>query len=827
MQQLDNHQHEIEMGAERPRPLIFIDNIFSFFNRRWIKYPLLLMLAFTLTLLVAVSVFFLMVVNGFFAPIPDRDELKSIHHAESTIVYSSDGDELGRYYLVNRLQIEYDQISEHFIDALIATEDARFYSHGGIDIQSMFRVLFKTIILGDRKAGGGSTISQQLAKNLYPRKEYGAWSIAVNKFREMVIAGHIEEFYDKDDILLLYLNTVPFSDNTYGIEVASRRFFGKPAAECEILEAATIIGMLKATSVYNPRTQPDLAVHRRNLVLQRMVQNSYLDPELYDSLYQEPIFLNYTMDDFKEGPATYFRMHLANELTAWALANPKPDGSLYNIYTDGLRVFTTLDKTLQDYAELAVAQHMTALQTDFDNHWKQDTLLQEEELKALYRNTESYRKGRLDGKTDEQLFIEANALRPVVKDVIFGDSLAEWTAMDSLFHFYSRLNSGFLVAEPNTGRVLVWVGGIDFNTYQFDHIKASRQVGSTYKPAVYAAALKQGYEPCDIFYNRLIYYSKFQWAPGNADSKYGGSYTMRRALSQSVNTIAVQMIMRTTTDSVRDISAKLGIQTPIPRFPSIALGAADIPLYDMAKMYATFANRGMNIPFRSIDRIEDSEGNIIADFNAMTHKGNQAIDTMMSDIMTDMLMDAVDKGTGRRLRFRYKLELPIAGKTGTTQGHADGWFIGYTPDIIGGVWVGGADRRIRFRTLNLGQGANMALPVWGLFMQQALQNDNYAHWNSNMFPEPDSLTTAILDCRLAYRSRGVIVLQASDEPKDKAPELNPIQLREIQNTTSLKPERITILRPKPTPKKEEDAQPAPEERPTLLRRIFGRNEGEN
>ncbi len=801
--------------------------IFRFLDKPYIKYPILVISGAILSVAIAVTAFFLLVLNEFFAPIPERDELKSIHHAESSIIYGSDETELGRYYLVNRVKIEYEEISEHYIDALIATEDARFYDHGGVDIRSMFRVLFKSIILGDRSAGGGSTISQQLAKNLYPRKDFGAWSIAVNKFREMIIAGRIEEFYDKEEILLLYLNTVPFSDNTYGIEVASRRFFGRHASEVSLAEAATIIGMLKATSIYNPRTQPDLAIQRRNLVLSRMLQHNYIERPLFDSLSILPLNLNYTMDDFREGPARYFRVHVAEELKNWARSNPRSDGSQYNIYTDGLRIFTTLNPVLQQYAEEAVLEHMTALQKDFDRHWKNDTLLTGAEINALYRNTETYRSLRSAGMSDDEIFAHAELPRPVPEDVVewAGDSV--WTALDSLYYFYTRLNTGFLVAHPHDGSILAWVGGIDFERYMFDHIKASRQVGSTYKPAVYATALAQGYEPCMYMPNRLITYRGYRWTPGNADGKYGGYYSMKGALAHSINTIAVQMIFRTGVDSVREMTSKLGVKTEVPSFPSISLGAADIPLLDMAQMYATFANQGVHTSFRTIRRIEDRFGNVLYQHTPDTSAPQQAMDKDHALMMTHMLTNAIDSGTGRRLRFRYNLRLPIAGKTGTTQGHADGWFIGYTPDVIGGVWVGGADRRIRFRTLNLGQGANMALPIWGLFMQKALANEEYAPWQSSRFPELDSVQTAMLHCRM-YSSTGMGAVLASGGEATTADQVRTslIESRRPQSQDISQPRQAPtiILRPGGTSRQQStESEQKEEERPGLFRRIFGRN----
>lgn len=685
-------------------------------------------LVFTFLLLLVLSVRF-----GAFGKLPTQSELMAIKQDNATIIYGSDRQTLGKYFIINRTTVDFDDIALPVYDALVATEDSRFFEHRGIDLRAWARVLFKTIIMQDPSGGGGSTLSQQLAKNLFPRKNYWKLTIPVAKFKEMFIATRLERAYEKEELLNLYLNTVPFGANVYGVQAAARTFFNKDASDVNNQEAAMLVGMLKANTKYNPVRNPKSALSRRNIVLLQMAKYGYIRPSEADSLKAMPIELDYYRESDGEGLATYFREHLRQELKPILKNLKKDDGSNYNLYTDGLKIHTTINTRLQAYAEQAVAEHMKSLQNQFDKHWKGDKAYgSERNIQAAIKRTERYKSMKNRGASEEEIM---TAFEKPSRMTVFsygGDVIKEMTPLDSLKYYYTKLNAGFIATDPKTGDILAWVGGIDQQYYKYDHVKSKRQAGSVFKPIVYATAIENGIPPCSYIENQLVTYADYEdWQPHNADDQYGGVYSMEGAIRSSVNSVAVNLIMRTGVDSVRWMAESMGIKSKIPKAPSIALGTAEVSLYDMAQVYGTLANRGVHNELQFIKRIETKSGEVI--YEAPEKESKRVISENSAAVMTHLLQAVVDSGTARRLRFKYQLAHDVAGKTGTTQSHADGWFMGYTPDIVGGAWVGGEYPTVRFRSLSLGQGANTALPIFGRFMKKVAAYKSSRKYVSSQF----------------------------------------------------------------------------------------------
>ncbi|MEM1218498.1 MAG: transglycosylase domain-containing protein [Bacteroidota bacterium] len=702
-----------------------------------------------LLIFLLISLFVVSISMGAFGKVPTQRDLVRVNHQLGSEVFANDGSLLGRYYLENRATVEYTDISPHFINALVATEDARFFSHAGVDFRSWGRVFFKTILMDNAASGGGSTISQQLAKNLYPRQDYEYASLVINKLKEVIIAMRLENLYTKEEILELYLNTVPFSENTYGIQVASRRFFSTTPGQLKPEQAAVLVAMLKATSTYNPVTRPERSTTRRNLVLGQMSRYGYLTEAEKDSLQGLPLQLKYSPIHHNAGMATYFREHLRIELRDALKDLRKPNGMAYNLYTDGLKIFTTLDGRLQQYAEEAVQEHLNQLQKDFVNHlegadpWENDTIL----LLAV-ENSVRYRSMISMGFNDCQ--IDSVFEKPVSMTVFDWDGCQRKTKMspmDSIKYYLGFLNAGFLAIDPETGAVKAWVGGIDHEYFQYDHVKSRRQVGSTFKPLVYTNAIQKGIAPCSYTGNYLRSYPRYNyWTPKNADNKYGGSYSMEGGLINSVNTISVSMAMRGGPKDIAKLAMDMGISGPVLGVPAIALGAVEASLLDMVTVYGTFAGRGVRPNVHYIDRIETADGQVLVDFTEQKSNGKRVLQEDEADMITAMLKTAVNRGTGQRLRWKYKLENELAGKTGTSQNHSDGWFIGYNSKLVAGVWVGAESPAVRFRNLRLGQGANTALPVFGLFTQKLNKDESLVAYREAKFPKASANVQAALSC---------------------------------------------------------------------------------
>lgn len=692
---------------------------------------------------------FLLVYLGVFGTLPDEEGLTNIKNNVASEVYSEDKELLGKYFLVNRTELRYEQLPPHLVNALIATEDARFMKHNGIDFRSMARVAFKSILLGDRSSGGGSTISQQLAKNIFPRESYGILTMPVNKIKEMIIARRLEGAYSKKEILTLYLNTVPFGENVFGVGAASHRFFGKTADKLEPEEAAVLVGMLKATTYFNPRRHPDRARDRRNVVLDQMVAYDYLKAEDAEALKEEELKLNYKNIALEDGLAPYFRQQLAEELKEKLKEFKKADGSTWNLYTDGLKIYTTIDSRLQKHAEVAMKVHMAGLQKTFNQHWSKRTLWKDSDngIQRDMKQSPRYQNLKKQGLSEEEILKKFKEPRKMEVWSWNGMKEVEMSSLDSIKYYKSFLHAGLLAVDPETGDVKAWVGGINHQYFKYDHVTSHRQVGSTFKPLVYAAAIDQGIvDPCEYIPNEKVTYLDYNnWTPGNADGKYEGYYSMMGGLVNSVNTVSAAVMMKVGVDEAYEFVRRFGFESELPRDPTLVLGTADLTLKEMVGAYTTFANRGFLAKPHYIVRVEDANGNVLFK-NPSKSKPERIMDVGTADMMAHMLSTVVDSGTARRLRFRYKLNADIGGKTGTTQDQTDGWFMGISSDLVVGVWVGGDERKVRFRSLSLGQGANTALPIYGRFMQKVYSDMKFREWKNQPLPQPGPSALSSMDC---------------------------------------------------------------------------------
>jgi len=696
---------------------------------------------------------------GLFGRLPSTNELKNIETANSTEIYTADSVLIGKFFIENRTTISIDNISPHIINALIAVEDKRFLEHSGIDLQSWFRVGYG--LLAREELGGGSTLTQQLAKNLYPRKKY--WvpgvSLVINKLRENFISVRLERIYTKQELLNLYLNTVPFGGDVFGINVASRQYFNKKPKDLSVDQAATLVGMLKGTTLYNPVRNPQNAQKRRNVVLVQMVKNGHLTQEEYDKLKDKPVGAKrYNVDSNNEGMGTYFREYLRTDVMPKLLEKyKKDDEEKYNLYTDGLKIYTTLHSKMQQYAEEAVQKHMQDLQKQFDQHWKNykkekpwgDDKWILEWVKRSNR-WETYKEA---GLNEEQALAE---FEKPAKMTVFSwkkggsDIDTTMTPLDSVRYYFCLLNCGFMAMDHRNGYVRAWVGGINFKTFKLDHIKTSRQVGSTFKPIVYAAALQDSIRPCEYFPNEIK--KIVDWEPHNADERYGGFYSMTGALTRSVNVVAAQLIEKVGIQHTIDLAAQMGVTAKLPREYGISLGAADISLYDMIKVYGTIANQGKRPEPVTVLRVMNRDGEVVYDYkeevaeNPKLGPNVQALTPYHAAIMTRMLQNVVDYGTGARLRYGYGIRGDFAGKTGTTQNQADGWFICYNPQLVTGAWVGAESPAVRFRSMSLGQGSSMALPIVAWFWHKIANDKKLGRLLTEKFPEAKPEVLASVGC---------------------------------------------------------------------------------
>lgn len=714
------------------------------------RKTLIIRLALTL-----VAVFILFPISMFLyvyleipAPIPNEKALKQIENPEASIVYDAGEKMLGKYFIYERTTVEFDDISPNVAHALIATEDARFYEHKGVDYRSLMRVFFKTFLLGNESAGGGSTISQQLAKNLFAREDYGFMSIAVNKIREMIIATRLEDIYSKDEILTIYLNTVPFGDNVFGIESASERYFSKSCSQLEVQEAATLVGMLKGNTLYNPRIHPENSLKRRNVVLELMLREGFITDQEKNICTEKDLGLQLTENDQSEF-AAYFLDRVALDAKK-ILSELKEGTDEYNLYTDGLKIYTTLDHQLQAYAESAIANQMTNLQQDFNIHW-QNTKPWDRDKKILERaieSSDSYQSWKKKGLTEDQVLDSMNVKKNMEIFTWHGKKKVQFSSMDSIKYYLMRLHAGFIAMDPKTGLVKAWVGGVNHDFFKYDHVNVNtkRQVGSTFKPFVYATALDNGFSPCQYYQASQAKFveNEDEWIPSNADDEYEGKYSMEGALQNSVNTVSVKILEDVGVDEVIENCKDLGIVSEIPPYPSIALGTPSISLIEMATSYSCFVNKGRSVQPVYLLKIEDKEGNVLWENEKQSSKVVFSSET--SALMIEMMKGVVDGGTADRLRSTYHFSNDFAGKTGTTQNNADGWFIGMLPDLVTAVWVGAESPAIHFRTTALGQGANTALPIFAEFFREVNKDPEYRSVAYSHFPNLSASLQKKMDC---------------------------------------------------------------------------------
>ena len=717
--------------------------------------------------------------TGGFGDMPDLEVLENPKTNLASEIFTSDGKTLAKYYFNdNRTPVTFDELPTHLVDALIATEDIRFYSHSGIDFKRTFGAALKF-----GKDGGGSTITQQLAKLLFTGE--GSKDIIerlTQKFKEYIIAVRLERNYTKDEIITQYLNLYDFGNNGDGIRSAARIYFGKEPIDLDINESAILVGMLKNSSLYNPRPHrnPIGVKNRRNVVLSQMSKYQYLETNLVDSLRLEPLNLNYTPESHREGLATYFREFLRSHMKKWINDenNRKPDGSKYNLNTDGLKIYTTINYTMQQMAELAVEQHMPRLQKEFfeQNKTLDDSIAPFRELtsgavdtllRISMRRSERWRKMKYDLKKDNEE-IENSFFEPVDMTIFSwgGDIDTIMTPLDSMKYYKSFFRPGMMSMDPTNGHIKAWVGGMNYRHFQYDMVKkGKRQIGSTFKPFVYAAAIDQlKLSPCDTFPDSqfCIEKNKFgnieQWCPKNSGDKYGRTRTLKNALANSVNTVTARLMDRIGPQTVVKLAKDLGIEQRILPVPSIALGTPDLSVYEMVAAYSTFANKGVYTQPVFVEKIEDKNGTTLFKHQPLTR---DVLSEEAAYVTVNLLEGVTMAGSGTRLRttgadeynrayqnivtgYPYEFTNPIAGKTGTTQNQSDGWFIGMVPNLVTGVWVGAEDRAIHFEDIAYGQGASMALPIWGVYMKSVYQ-DSTLMISNEAFDRPKKLTIE-LDC---------------------------------------------------------------------------------
>ena len=745
--------------------------------------------------ILSVLLIFLLTSWGVFGEMPDHTVLENPKTNLATEIVSSDSQTIGKFYFNdNRTPVGYDELSPNLIDALIATEDVRFHSHSGIDARGTLRAV---VMLGS--GGGASTISQQLAKQLFhgegSRNTVGR---ITQKIKEWIIAIRLERQYTKKEIIAQYFNIYDFGNNGDGIRSASKIYFDKEPIDLNLKESALLVGMFKNSSLYNPRRNPEGVKNRRNVVFAQMMKYDFITEEVKDSLQKTELDLRYTPQSHRDGIATYFRGYLTEFMKDWIKNNPKADGTKYSLYNDGLKIYTTLDSRMQQYAEDAVQQHMAKLQAEFfhQNTPKRnptapfldltygaiDTLMQ-----RGMKQSERWRKMKYDLKKSEKEII-ASFNKPV-KMTIFsweGEIDTIMKPMDSMRYYKSFLHPGMMSMNPQTGHVKAWVGGMNYRHFQYDHVKKGRrQVGSTFKPFVYATAIDQlHYSPCDelpdtpFCIEKDKYGNPEEWCPKNSSNQYGGTRTLKNALANSVNTVTARLIDKVGPQPVIDMARKLGVTADIPPVPSIALGTPDLSVYEMVGAYSTFANKGVYTKPVMVTSIEDKNGTVLYQFTPETRD-------VLSDeaaYVTVKLMEGVTQhGSGVRLRtqgaeeyrpeykeiitgYPYQFTNPIAGKTGTTQNQSDGWFMGMVPNLVTGVWVGAEDRAAHFKTITYGQGASMALPIWANYMRSCYEDEDL-NISQEDFEEPLDLSINV-DCSKS----GELIDDKSNDSQEEIPD---------------------------------------------------------
>jgi penicillin-binding protein 1A len=712
---------------------------------------------------IVVFLMFFIAALGGFGPLPSFQDLENPQSNLATEVISADGVTIGKYAKENRTPIKFKDLPQNLVHALIATEDERFYEHSGIDFKGTARAVVK---LGS--GGGASTITQQLAKNLFTKNaSSNKIKRVLQKMKEWVVAIKLERQYTKEEIIAMYLNTQDFIFNAVGIRSASRIYFGKEAKDLDVQESAIIVAMLKNPRQYNPNRilSKEKSLQRRNVVFAQMEKNGFLTEEQKDSLQKLPLKINFTPESHSDGYATYFRSHLQKVMRDWVKNNPKPDGEQYDIFKDGLKIYVTIDSRIQKYAEEAVKEHMANLQSYFFAEQKYNKKapfydIDKEQIDGILerakRNSDRYYRLKAAGVSSKEIDKIFNTKTDMSVFSWKGTIDTIMSPNDSIRYYKFFLRSGLVSIEPQTGYIKAWVGGIDNKHFNYDAVsQQKRQVGSTFKPFVYATAINQlGISPCEELPNirYTIPSGKYgliqNWTPDNSDNKYGGMLTIKEALAGSVNTISARLIDMVSPENVVRLAKSAGIETPIQAMPSIALGAVDLSLLEMTSAYSTFANKGLRVEPMIITRIEDKNGTVLQDF---TPKTKEVLSEESAYVIIDLLKGVTNAGSGIRLRsnstsagkvatgFPYGFTNPIAGKTGTTQNQSDGWFMGMVPNLVTGVWTGGEDRATHFRGIVKGQGATMALPSWAIFMRKCYA-DKTLNISKDDFERPQNLS---------------------------------------------------------------------------------------
>lgn len=717
-------------------------------------------------------IFYLFVVDvnflWLFGSSPSIQKLENPKLEQASELFTSDGIMIGKYYQENRVPVDYSKISPILIKALIATEDVRFYKHSGIDMQAMGSILL-SLVKGDSR--GGSTITQQLAKNLYRTRGESSKGLfgfipgintLIIKTKEWITAVKLERAYTKEEIVTMYLNTVDFGSRAFGVKTACQTYFNSSPDQINIQEAAMLVGLLKATTTYSPILNPKKSLKRRNVVLEQMAKDNLITEAEADSISKLPIELKYYIEKHYDGAGTYFRGIMNNYLKEWCKQNG------YDLYTDGLKIYTTIDSRMQKHAELAVEDHMKNLQNKFYNHWKgQNPWIDENKkeipdfIETVAKRTQRYQTlVKKFGEKHDSVNIIMNTPRKMTVFTWEGEKDTTLSPIDSIKYYKYFLHAGFLLIDPYTGHIKSWVGGINYKYFKYDHVRqASRQPGSTFKPFVYLTAIEKGYSPCHKMIDRPVSVEyeengeKKVWAPHNSDRVFtGDSMTLRRAMAKSVNSITAQLTERVGWKSVVEYAKKLGIKSPLKAVPSVGLGSSDVNLYEMVGAYATFVNNGVYTRPMFITRIEDRNGNIIHEF--VPYK-QQVISEESAFLMMHMLKGGLEEpgGTSQAL-FEFDLFRgnEFGGKTGTSNNHSDGWFMGLTKDFVAGTWVGGDDRCIHFRTSAMGEGARTALPIFGKFMERVYADKDLGI-KMGYFPKPKIKITKPYNCRTRLKPK--------------------------------------------------------------------------
>jgi len=714
---------------------------------------------------------------GVFGDLPTFEQLENPKNNLATEIISEDGIILGKYFFENRSKANYNEIPENLINAFISTEDVRFRNHSGIDGRALLRAIFGALT-GKSSSGGASTITQQLSKMLFTEKPSSGIDRVMQKLKEWIISGQLEKRYTKEEILTMYLNRFDWVNNAVGIKSASQVYFNKAPIDLNVSESAMLVGMLKNPSYYNPNRRMELTEGRRNIVLSQMKKYEVISDSLYDTLVQQSIILNFKKASHNEGLAPYFREYFRGELKKWCATHTKPDGTNYNAYTDGLKVYTTINSRLQQFAEEGMRTHMSSLQKDFNTHWKGYTKapypndFEWEQINEIIdqgmRRSERYRKLKKAGKSIKEI---KSIFKKKVQMTLFswdGEIDTLLSPRDSIKYNKFFIHSGMMSMDPRTGHVKAYVGGINYKHFKYDHVKiGKRQVGSTFKPFLYSLAMQEGYTPCSEVSNVPVVFDKKRWGlkkdwvPKNSGDEFDEmSLTLKFGLANSINTVTAYIMKQFGPHAVVDLAKKIGIHSEILAVPSLCLGTFDLSVYEMVGAYSTFVNKGVWTEPIFVTRIEDKNGVVLEDF---VPKTQEAMSKETADLMVRMLQGVVDgvyspaagvtRGTGVRLRFKYGFENEMGGKTGTTQNQSDGYFMGITPNLVTGVWSGCEDRAAHFRTIYYGQGANMALPVFAEYMQRVYADT----LESGIYPIDFDIPKSVdlkLDCGEATNSFG-------------------------------------------------------------------------